>query len=420
MDRIQIDGGIPLRGKIRIGGAKNACLALLPAALLTEGSVELSGVPDLADVASMATLLRTLGAEVRHERLRQRITVTAGRIATRRAPYDIVRKMRASFLVLGPLLAREGMAEVSLPGGCAIGERRVEQHCAALAALGAELDLEDGFVRARARRGLRGARIEFPFPSVGATENALMASALARGETEIVNAAREPEIEALAELLIAMGVRVEGAGSATILVQGEDRLAGARRKVIPDRIEFGTYVAAAAITGGEVLIEGASLEHAEAAIRLFEKAGVGLESTPQGVRATCNGGIAPITLRTAPHPGFPTDLQAQMMALLALAEGESTVEETVFEHRFMHVPELARMGADISIHGSRASIRGVKELRGAPVMATDLRASVSLVLAGLAARGRTTVNRVYHLDRGYERPVEKLASCGARIRRIPG
>ena len=419
MDRIEIEGGVPLKGRVRIAGAKNACLAMLPAALLTADRVTLSGVPELADVAAMAALLRSLGAEVEEVPLERRISVSARKLTSRRAPYDIVRKMRASFLVLGPLLAREGTAEVSLPGGCAIGERSIELHLEAVRALGAEIDLVDGYVCARAPRGLRGAQIVLSYPSVGATENAMMAAVFADGETEIVNAAREPEIVALAELLRAMGARLAGAGEAIIRIAGGVGLKGADSGVISDRIEFGTYIAAAVITDGDLVIESGAVDHSGEAVRQFREAGALIEPGDGGVRVRrAAGGVRPVVVQTGPYPGFPTDLQAQLMALLTLAEGESVIEETVFEHRFMHVPELCRMGADISVGGGRAIVRGVPGLRGAPVMATDLRASASLVLAGLAAKGATTVNRVYHLDRGYERPVTKLASCGARIRRV--
>ncbi len=419
MDRIEIEGGIPLKGQVRIAGAKNACLAMLPAALLTGDRVTLSGVPQLADVAAMAALLRSLGAEVEEVPLEGRVSVSAAKLTSRRAPYDIVRKMRASFLVLGPLLAREGVAEVSLPGGCAIGERSIELHLEAIRALGADIDLVDGYVCARAPRGLQGAQIVFSYPSVGATENAMMAAVFAEGDTEIVNAAREPEIVALAALLRAMGAEVEGAGDAIIRIAGLVGLAGAEFDVIPDRIEFGTYLAAAVITNGDLVIESGAVDLSGEAVRQFREAGALIESTESGVRVRRDpGGIRPVVVQTGPYPGFPTDLQAQLMALLTLAEGESVIEETVFEHRFMHVPELCRMGADISVGGGRAIIRGVPELCGAPVMATDLRASASLVLAGLAAKGATTINRVYHLDRGYERPVTKLAACGARIQRV--
>ncbi len=421
MDRIEIEGGVPLRGRVRIAGAKNACLAMLPAALLTGEPVTVRGAPELADVAAMASLLRGLGAEVEEQPLERRIAVRADRLTSRRAPYDIVRKMRASFLVLGPLLAREGAAEVSLPGGCAIGERSIELHLEAIRALGASVELADGYVCARSPRGLRGSQIVFPYPSVGATENALMAAALAAGDSEIVNAAREPEIVALASLLQSMGAEVEGAGEAVIRIRGGRGLGAAEVDVIPDRIEFGTYLAAAVVTDGDLAIDSGAMPFSDEAVRLFREAGAKVEAVPEGVRVRrAAGGIRPAFCRTGPYPGFPTDLQAQLMAVLTLADGESVIEETVFEHRFMHVPELSRMGADISVGGGRAVVRGVQELRGAPVMATDLRASAGLILAGLAARGVTTVNRVYHLDRGYERPVAKLAACGARIRRISG
>ena len=419
MDRIEIEGGVALRGRVKIAGAKNACLAMLPAALLTGERVTLRGVPELADVAAMAALLRSLGAGVEESPLEGRISVDPASLSNCRAPYDIVRKMRASFLVLGPLLAREGLAEVSQPGGCAIGERSIQLHLEAIRALGAEVELVDGYVCARAPRGLRGARIVFSYPSVGATENAMMAAAIAAGETEIVNAAREPEIVALAGLLGEMGAEVEGAGDAVVRISGRSGLRGADAEVIPDRIEFGTYIGAAVITDGDLVIESGALDLSGEAVRLFRDAGADIEPAAGGVRVRrASGGIRPVFVRTGPYPGFPTDLQAQLMALLTLAGGESVIEETVFEHRFMHVPELCRMGAEISVGGGRAVVRGVSALRGAPVMATDLRASASLILAGLAAEGATTVNRVYHLDRGYERPVTKLAACGARIRRV--
>ena len=419
MDRIEIEGGVSLRGRVRIAGAKNACLAMLPAALLTGEPVTLRGVPELADVAAMAALLRSLGAAVEELPLERRISVDASRLTSRRAPYDIVRKMRASFLVLGPLLAREGAAEVSQPGGCAIGERSIELHLEAIRALGAEVELVDGYVCARAPRGLRGAQIVFSYPSVGATENAMMAAAVARGETEIVNAAREPEIVALADMLRAMGAEVEGAGKPVVRISGVPGLQGADSDVIPDRIEFGTYVGAAVITDGDLVIEAGTMDGSGEALRLFREAGADIQPVVGGVRVRrSSAGIRPVFVQTGPYPGFPTDLQAQLMAVLTLADGESVVEETVFEHRFMHVPELGRMGANISVGGGRAVVRGVTELRGAPVMATDLRASASLILAGLAAKGATIVNRVYHLDRGYERPVGKLSACGARIRRV--
>ena len=418
MDRIEIEGGTPLSGRIQIAGAKNACLAMLPAALLTDAELRLHNVPDLADVASMTALLEGLGAEIDRDRKNGRMAVRIGRVRNHRADYDIVRKMRASFLVLGPLLAREGRAEVSLPGGCAIGERLVDQHLAALSALGAEIDLVGGYVRASAPRGLSGGRIPLAMASVGATENALMAATLARGETVVENAACEPEITALADLLEAMGARIEGAGSPVIRIQGGTPLSGAEQTVIPDRIEFGTYLAAVAITGGTVILEGARLEHALAVTAYLEATGLRIEAVEGGLRVTRPDSVQPVSVRTEPYPGFPTDLQAQIMALLSIARGESVIEETVFEHRFMHIPELVRMGADIEIRGRHARVRGVPALKGAPVMASDLRASMGLVLAGLAAQGRTVVGRVYHLDRGYECPVEKLAACNAQIRRI--
>ena len=419
MDRIVIQGGARLRGRVRIGGAKNACLALMPAALLTDEAVVIENVPELSDVTAMSALLRELGAEVEEDAQAGRLVVRAAALRSRRAPYDIVRKMRASFLVLGPLLAREGEAEVSMPGGCAIGERGVDLHLEAMKALGAELDLVGGYVCARAPNGLRGGRIDLSSPTVGGTENALTAAAMACGETLITGAAREPEIVALANLLREMGAEVEGAGSGEIRVQGAKRLRGASQRVIPDRVEFGTYLAAAAITGGDMLIEMEDPSLARAVTERFQESGLRIDPVQGGVRAYREAGpIRPVSFRTGPYPAFPTDMQAQMMAILTLADGESEIEETVFEHRYMHVPELARMGAKIRIQGRRAVVRGVKMLKGAPVMATDIRASASLVIAGLAASGSTTISRVYHIDRGYEHPVRKLAACGARICRV--
>jgi UDP-N-acetylglucosamine 1-carboxyvinyltransferase len=421
MDSIAITGGAELHGEIAVGGAKNACLALMPAALLTEEPLTLTNAPRLADIATMRQLLESLGCEVAPLREGRALAIAAERIANRTAHYDIVRKMRASILVLGPLLAREGAAVVSLPGGCAIGARPVDLHLMALEKLGATLELREGYVHAAAPQGLTGARVDFPIVSVGATENLLMAATLAKGTTVIGNAAKEPEIVDLARCLRAMGARIEGEGTETITVEGVASLHGATHRVIPDRIEMGTYMIAPAIAGGAVEIVGGDRRLVAALVDALEEAGVGVEDTERGLRvARRNGGVRAMRIETAPFPGFPTDLQAQFMSLLTQAEGESVVSETIFENRFMHAPELLRMGADIRIQGGEARVRGRSQLRGAPVMASDLRASAGLILAALAAEGETVVSRVYHLDRGYERVEEKLAACGARIERIRG
>jgi UDP-N-acetylglucosamine 1-carboxyvinyltransferase len=420
MDRIIIRGGRPLEGTIRIGGAKNAALPLMAAGLLTDERLTLTNVPALADIATMASLLRTLGIAVEPVGNDGRTLSIGGAIASSEAPYDIVRKMRASVLVLGPLVARTGTARVSLPGGCAIGTRPIDLHLKALEQLGAEISLDGGYVTATARKGLKGAHVIFPFVSVGATENLLMAASLAEGTTTIANAAREPEIGDLAACLTAMGARIEGVGTDRLTVHGVARLSAATHAIIPDRIETGTYACAAAITGGSVLLEGANLAHLGAVVRTLREAGVEVAEVEGGLSVKRLNGLHGADMMTEPYPGFPTDMQAQFMALMSVADGASMVTETIFENRFMHVPELARMGARIVVHGASAIVRGVPALSGAPVMATDLRASVSLVLAGLAAKGETIVNRVYHLDRGYERLEEKLAACGAAIERIPG
>lgn len=424
MDRIRIRGGTRLNGEIAISGAKNAALPLMVASLLTDEPLVLSSVPWLADVAFMAELLRSLGVETAYEpsgRLGEggRLVLRAAQVASTTAAYDIVRKMRASFLVLGPLLARCGEAKVSLPGGCAIGARPVDLHLKAMEALGAEIELADGYVLARAPDGLRGAEFAFPFVSVGATENAVMAAACACGETVLINAAREPEIDDLANCLNAMGASVSGIGSSRLVIEGASRLAGAAHSVVPDRIETGTYAFAAAIAGGEIELIGGRSELIGAVIPLLESIGTEVAQTNRGLKVSRNG-VRPIAadVSTAPFPGFPTDLQAQFMALMASADGTSHIRETIFENRFMHVPELLRMGADIRIEGDTAVVNGVERLKGAPVMATDLRASVSLVLAGLSAEGETVVNRVYHLDRGFERLEEKLSRVGADIERL--
>ncbi|MHA3915670.1 UDP-N-acetylglucosamine 1-carboxyvinyltransferase [Halovulum sp. GXIMD14793] len=421
MDSILIEGGTPLNGEIAISGAKNACLTLMPAALLTDEPLTLTNAPRLSDIRTMTELLGSLGCEVASLQDGKVLAIGAEQISNHVAEYDIVRKMRASILVLGPLLAREGKAVVSLPGGCAIGARPVDLHLKGLEALGAKLDLRDGYVHADSNGGLRGGVVEFSVASVGATENVLMAATLAKGTTEIRNAAREPEIVDLADCLRAMGAKVSGDGSPTITVEGVDRLHGATHAVVVDRIELGTYMLAPAIAGGEVELIGGRRNLIESFIEKLEAAGAHVHDTERGLKVTRNGnGIRPVNVATAPFPGFPTDLQAQMMALLTLAEGTSELEETIFENRFMHAPELMRMGANIDVHGGTAKVHGVTELKGAPVMATDLRASVSLILAGLAAKGETRVSRVYHLDRGYERLEEKLAAVGARVQRVAG
>ncbi len=421
MDSILVHGGHRLMGSIPISGAKNACLTLMPAALLTDEPVTLTNAPRLSDIRTMTALLQSLGCEVASLQGGRVLVIGAETIANHRADYDIVRKMRASILVLGPMLARDGHAVVSLPGGCAIGARPVDLHLRGLEALGATLDLRDGYVHATAPTGLKGAVVDFPFVSVGATENVLMAATLARGTTVIRNAAREPEIVDLAECLRRMGAQIAGEGSDTIEVRGVDRLRGATHPVVTDRIELGTYMLAPAITGGEVELIGGRRDLVGAFADKLEEAGIEVTATNSGLKVSrMNGQVKAVDVTTEPFPGFPTDLQAQMMALLSLADGTSRLEERIFENRFMHAPELVRMGAHIDVHGGTATVTGVDKLRGAPVMATDLRASVSLILAGLAAEGETRVARVYHLDRGYERVEEKLSACGARIERIPG
>ncbi|MEL6643333.1 MAG: UDP-N-acetylglucosamine 1-carboxyvinyltransferase [Pseudomonadota bacterium] len=421
MDSIVVTGGAELRGDIPIAGAKNACLTLMPATLLTDDPLTLTNAPRLSDIQTMTTLLQSLGAEVSALQDGRVIALSSHDLTSQKAEYDIVRKMRASILVLGPLLARYGQAIVSLPGGCAIGARPVDLHLQGLEALGAELDLRDGYVHASAPNGLTGGTVTFPFVSVGATENVLMAATLAKGTSVLKNAAREPEIVDLAACLTAMGAQIDGAGTDTITVQGVDQLHGATHRVVTDRIELGTYMLAPAICGGEVVCLGGTLALVEAFAERLDAAGISVEETPRGLKvAQKNGRIRAVDVATAPFPGFPTDLQAQMMALLCTADGVSKLEETIFENRFMHAPELMRMGAQIDVQGGTATVTGVERLKGAPVMATDLRASVSLILAGLAAEGDTRVNRVYHLDRGYERVEEKLSACGATIERVPG
>jgi UDP-N-acetylglucosamine 1-carboxyvinyltransferase len=423
MDKICIKGGVPLEGVIPIGGAKNAALPLMAGSLLTAETLTLRNVPVLADIATMANLLVQHGVAVgRGEEGADSghvLELSAGHITSSTAPYDLVRKMRASVLVLGPLAARCGRARVSLPGGCAIGPRPVDLHIKGLQRLGAEVELREGYIDVRAPKGLRGAEIAFPAVSVGATENLLMAASLAEGETLLINAAREPEITDLAECLVAMDARIDGIGTDRLRILGVPRLHGATHSVIPDRIETGTYIMAAAATHGEVRLTGTRLDLVSAVARMLEGAGVEISETADGllVRRYADR-LEGVDVMTEPYPGFPTDLQAQLMALMTIADGASMITETIFENRFMHVPELARMGANINVHGASALVRGVPQLMGAPVMATDLRASVSLVIAGLAAAGETVINRVYHLDRGYERLEEKLAGCNARIERI--
>jgi len=426
MDRIIIRGGKPLTGRIPISGAKNAALTLLPCALLTDEPLTLRNLPRLADVDSFGHLLNQLGVSTTVEGARpdefgRVMTLRASNLTSTVAPYDIVRKMRASILVLGPLVARSGEATVSLPGGCAIGMRPVDLHLKALEALGAELEIAAGYVKAIAPKGgLRGGTIQFPFVSVGATENALMAAVLARGTSVIENAAREPEITDLAKCLIAMGAKIEGLRTDTLTIEGVDRLHGATYSVMPDRIEAGSYACAAAITGGSLELAGARKETMPSILSGLSDAGLIVEDVPGGIKVSADGGLKPLSLSTAPYPAFPTDMQAQFMAMLTLARGTSLLTETIFENRYMHVPELNRMGADIEVRGRSAVVRGVERLAGAPVMATDLRASMSLVLAGLAAEGETQVHRVYHLDRGYERLEEKLQAVGADIERAGG
>jgi UDP-N-acetylglucosamine 1-carboxyvinyltransferase len=423
MDRIVIRGGKPLNGRIPISGAKNAALTLLPCALLTDEPLTLRNLPRLADVDSFGHLLNQLGVSItvegsRPDEFGRVMTMRASRLASTVAPYDIVRKMRASILVLGPLVARAGEATVSLPGGCAIGMRPVDLHLKALEALGAEIEVAAGYVKAKAPKGgLVGGTITFPFVSVGATENALMAAVLAKGETVIENAAREPEITDLAKCLIAMGAEIEGLRTDTLKVRGRDRLHGATYAVMPDRIEAGSYACAAGITGGSLELVGARKETMPSILSGLSDSGLIVEDTADGIRVSADGALKPLSISTAPYPAFPTDMQAQFMAMLTLAEGTSLLTETIFENRYMHVPELNRMGAEIEVRGRSAVVRGVDHLVGAPVMATDLRASMSLVLAGLAAQGTTEVNRVYHLDRGYERLEEKLQTMGADVER---
>ena len=419
MDQIIVTGNGPLNGAIPIAGAKNACLTLMPATLLSEEPLTLTNAPRLSDIRTMTALLQSLGAEVTAMNDGKVLALSSHGLDNHTADYDIVRKMRASILVLGPMLARDGHAVVSLPGGCAIGARPVDLHLTALEAMGAELDLREGYVHAKAPGGLKGGVVDFPIVSVGATENALMAATLAKGTTVLKNAAREPEIVDLAQCLRRMGAQIEGEGTSEITIQGVDRLNGATHPVVTDRIELGTYMLAPAICGGEVTCLGGRMDLVAAFAEKLDEAGVDVTETPKGLTVKRRGDrVRAVDVTTEPFPGFPTDLQAQMMALLCTADGVSVLEEKIFENRFMHAPELLRMGAKIEVHGGTAKVTGVERLKGAPVMATDLRASVSLILAGLAAEGETVVSRVYHLDRGYERVEEKLMACGAKIERV--
>ena len=427
MDRIRIVGGKPLHGIIPISGAKNATLPLMIASLLTDQTLILDNVPRLADVINLQRILGNHGVDVMLSGKRpgdseyqgQTMHISAARIVDTTAPYELVSKMRASFWVIAPLVARMGEAKVSLPGGCAIGTRPVDLLIMALEKLGAEIEIEGGYVIARAKNGLRGGEIKFPKVTVSGTHVALMAATLARGTTIIDNAAREPEIGDVADCLNKMGAKVTGIGTSRLVVEGVAKLNGARHAVLPDRIETGTYAMAVAMTGGDVLLQNTRPELLQSALDVLTQTGTTVTTTNEGIRIARNGaGLLPVDVTTAPFPGFPTDLQAQLMALMSLAKGTSHITETIFENRFMHVQELARLGARITLDGETATIEGVKRLHGAPVMATDLRASVSLVIAALAAEGETMVNRVYHLDRGFERLEEKLSRCGAVIERI--
>jgi UDP-N-acetylglucosamine 1-carboxyvinyltransferase len=429
MDRIRINGGRPLTGSIAISGAKNATLPLMIASLLTEETLILENVPRLADVAQLQRILGNHGVDVMVNGKRpgyteyqgQTLHISAANIVDTTAPYELVSKMRASFWMIAPLVARMGEARISMPGGCAIGTRPVDLLIMALERLGAQIEIDGGYVVARAKRGLRGAEVAFPKVTVGGTHTAIMAAALADGTSVIENAAREPEIRDIADCLNKMGAKITGAGTSRVIVEGVPRLSGARHSVLPDRIETGTYAMAVAMAGGDVLLEGGRPELLQAALDVLSEAGVDVSATNAGIRIARNGaGLSPVQVTTDPFPGFPTDLQAQLMALMTRARGTSRITETIFENRFMHVQELVRFGAHIHLDGETATIEGVDKLKGAPVMATDLRASVSLVIAALAAEGETVVNRVYHLDRGFERLEDKLAGCGADITRISG
>ena len=420
MDSILVTGNGPLKGQIPIAGAKNACLTLMPATLLSDEPLTLTNAPRLSDIKTMSALLASLGAEVTSLNDGLVLAMSSHNLHNLTADYDIVRKMRASNLVLGPLLAREGRAVVSLPGGCAIGARPMDLHISALEALGAEIELKDGYLHAQVVGGrLKGAVHEMRFASVGATENFVMAATLAKGTSVLKNAAREPEIVDLVHCLQKMGAQIDGEGTSEITIQGVDRLNGATHPVVVDRIELGTYMLAPAIAGGEVECIGGRLDLIQAFVDKLHEAGIDVQETENGILVKRGGqDVKSVDVKTEVYPGFPTDLQAQMMALMCTANGVSNLEETIFENRFMHAPELTRMGANIEVHGGTAKVTGVKKLKGAPVMATDLRASVSLILAGLAAEGQTKVSRVYHLDRGYEKLVQKLSGVGAQVERI--
>lgn len=421
MDSILVKGGGALSGQIPIAGAKNTVLKLMCAALLTEDPLTLTNVPRLADIKTLSDVLESLGCEIAQLSGGRVLALNAAKLTSCKADYDLVRKLRASFNVLGPLVGRMGEAVVSMPGGCAIGARAVDLHLDALERLGAHIELKDGYVHATAPNGLKGAEIPLRFASVGATENAMTAAVLAKGTTVIKNAAREPDTKALADCLVAMGARIEGAGTDTITIEGVDSLHGATQAVIADRIELGTFMIAPMITGGSVELLGGRLDLIPSFAEKMVDAGAIIEETENGLKVTRDGdSIKPVNVSTAPFPGFPTDLQAQFMAMMCFAEGTSVLEETIFENRFMHAPELLRMGANVEVHGGTATVTGVEKMNGAPVMATDLRASVSLILAGLRAEGETQVNRVYHLDRGYERIEEKLRAVGANIERVHG
>ena len=419
MDSIVVSGGGALRGKVQISGAKNTCLKLMSAALLTDQPLSLTNVPQLSDIKTLSSLLESHGCDVMVQQEGRVMRLNAREITNRKADYEIVRKLRASFNVLGPLLAREGEAVVSLPGGCAIGARKVDLHMMAMEKFGAKIELDGGYVHATAPNGLVGAVIDFPFVSVGATENALTAATLAKGTTVIKNAAREPDTVDLAKCLVAMGAKISGAGTSEITIEGVERLHGASHEVIVDRIELGTFMIAPALCGGEVELLGGRLDLIGAFAEKLEAAGVDIWESAGGLSVKRRADhLTAVNVTTAPFPGYPTDLQAQFMALMCIAQGQSRLEETIFENRFMHAPELVRMGANIEVEGGIAKVTGVDSLKGAPVMATDLRASVSLILAGLAAQGETIVSRVYHLDRGYERIEQKLSNLGAKIERV--
>ncbi len=415
MDRLRINGGVPLKGEITISGAKNAALPLLALGLMSDDAVVLENVPRLADTLSMEGLIRHHGVDV----IRKENTVTlSGAASSFDAPYHLVRKMRASILVLGPLLARYGKARVSLPGGCAIGTRPVDLHIRSMQALGAIVELADGYIQARAPQGLSGGRVVFPMVSVGATENAIMAAVLAKGSSELVNVAREPEISDLSDCLNAMGAKISGHGTDIILIEGVTSLGGTKHRVVADRIEAGTFAIAAAMTGGRLTLKQARPRHLDALIDVLRLTGVEVNELGDDLAVKATGRALAIDIRTDPFPGFPTDLQAQFMAMMCIADGSSRISETIFENRFMHVPELVRMGANINVDGGVAFVRGRRQLTPAPVMATDLRASVSLVLAALATHGQSEVSHIYHLDRGYSNLEDKLGKCGARLERI--